>query len=74
MALEVLDMVGMKSPHPVLKIAVKAPEMNLGDVLEVRGNCPTFERDVRGWCERLGKKMIAIKDEGGGNKRIQIQF
>ncbi len=74
MALEILDMVGMKCPQPVLKIAVKAPDMNPGDVLEVLGDCPTFEKDVRVWCERLGKIFLAIKDEGKGTKRIQIQF
>lgn len=74
MALEILDMVGMKCPQPVLKIAVKAPDMNRGDILEVVGDCPTFEKDVRVWCERLGKIFLSIKDEGHEKKRIQIQF
>jgi tRNA 2-thiouridine synthesizing protein A len=74
MAVEILDMVGMKCPQPVLKIAVKAPEMNPGDILEVVGDCPTFERDVRVWCQRLKKTFLSISDEGGGKKRIQIMF
>lgn len=74
MAIEVLDMVGMRCPQPVLKIAVKAPEMKQGDILEVLGDCPTFERDIRVWCRRLGKIFISIKDEGKNKKRIQIQF
>ena len=74
MAKEVLDMLGMKCPQPVLKIAVKAPDMKPGDILEVLGDCPTFERDVRVWCERLGKIFLSIQDEGGNQKRIQIQF
>ena len=74
MALEVLDMVGMKCPQPVLKIAVKAPDMSPGDILEVHGDCPTFERDVRVWCERLGKVLLAIQEDVTGKKRIQIQF
>ena len=74
MAKEVLNMLGMKCPRPVLKIAVKAPEMNPGDILEVLGDCPTFERDVRAWCQRLGKVFLALQDEGDGKKRIQIQF
>ena len=74
MAVEVLDMIGMKCPQPVLKIAVRAPDMNPGDILEVLGDCPTFERDVRKWCERLGKVFLSIMDEGNGKKRIQIQF
>jgi tRNA 2-thiouridine synthesizing protein A len=74
MAVEVLDMVGMKCPQPVLKIAVKAPDMNPGDILEVIGDCPTFERDVRVWCQRLEKTFLSIKDEGAGKKYIQILF
>ena len=74
MATEVLDMVGMKCPQPVLKIAVRAPEMHPGDILEVIGDCPTFERDVRVWCQRLKKTFLSIQDEGGDRKRIQILF
>ncbi|MCB2146053.1 MAG: sulfurtransferase TusA family protein [Deltaproteobacteria bacterium] len=74
MAVEILDMVGMKCPQPVLKIAVKATEMNPGDILEVVGDCPTFERDVRVWCQRLKKTFLSILDEGAGRKRIQILF
>lgn len=74
MAIEVLDTIGMKCPQPVLKIAVKAPDMQPGEILEVLGDCPTFEKDVRKWCERLGKTLLSIKDEGEGQQRIQIQF
>jgi len=74
MAIEVLDMLGMKCPQPVLKIAVRAPDMNPDEILEVLGDCPTFERDVRVWCERLGKTFLFCRDEGNGKKRIQIRF
>jgi tRNA 2-thiouridine synthesizing protein A len=74
MAVEVLDTLGVKCPQPVLKIAVKAPSMKPGDILEVLGDCPTFERDIRAWCQRLGKVMLSVKDEGETAKRIQIQF
>jgi tRNA 2-thiouridine synthesizing protein A len=73
-AVEVLDMLGMRCPQPVLKVAVKAPEMMPGDILEVLGDCPTFERDLRVWCQRLGKIFLSIRDEGNNKKRIQIQF
>lgn len=74
MAIVKLDTLGLKCPHPVLKIAVKAPDMKQGDILEVLGDCPTFERDVRKWCERLGKVLLSVKEEGGTKKRIRIQF
>ena len=74
MAMKVLDTLGLKCPQPVLKIAVQAPDMRPGDILEVLGDCPTLERDVRIWCDRLDKVFLAIKDEGGNAQRIQIQF
>ena len=74
MTVEVLDTLGLKCPQPVLRIAAKFPEMNPGDILEILGDCPTFEKDVRTWCERLGKVFLSVKDEGDNRKRIQIQL
>ncbi len=74
MTVEILDTLGLKCPQPVLKIAVKSPDMKPGDILEVIGDCPTFEKDIRLWCERLNKVLLSVKDEGKEKKRIQIQF
>jgi TusA-related sulfurtransferase len=74
MSVLVIDTLGMKCPQPVLKIAVKAPDMRRGDILEVLGDCPTFEKDLRIWCERLGKVFLSVRDEGQESKRVQIQF
>jgi tRNA 2-thiouridine synthesizing protein A len=74
MANVVLDAVGMKCPEPVLKIAVKSAELAPGDTLEVTGDCPTFEKDVRSWCERLKKPLLWVRNEEGTTVRVQIQF
>ena len=74
MTLEVLDTLGLKCPQPVLKIAVKAPDMKPGDILEILGDCPTFEKDVRTRCQRLEKVFLSVEDNGAYQKRIQIQF
>ena len=74
MGVVVLNTLGLKCPEPVLKIAVLSPDINTGDILEVLGDCPTFERDVRVWCERLNKALLAVREEEGYRKRIQIQF
>ena len=74
MAVVMLDANGLKCPQPVLKIAAKSAEMQSGDMLEVTGDCLTFERDIRAWCERLKKPLLWMKDEGGGKMRCQIQF
>jgi tRNA 2-thiouridine synthesizing protein A len=74
MAVTVLDTMGLKCPQPVLKIAAKSPDMQHGDILEILGDCPTFERDIRAWCKRLKKTLLFIRDEGAGKRRCQIQF
>jgi TusA-related sulfurtransferase len=74
MAVVVLDAKGLRCPQPVLKIAAKVPELKPGDILEVVADCPTFEQDVRQWCEKMKKPLLWIRDEGGGVKRCQIQF
>jgi len=74
MGMEVLNTLGKKCPQPVLKIAVKVPDMKPGDILEVLGDCPTFEKDVRTWCERSRRVLLFMKDEGNNHKRVQIQI
>lgn len=74
MIVEIIDTAGLKCPQPVLKIAAKSPDMQQGDVLEIIGDCPTFERDIRAWCKRLKKTLLFLRDEGNGKMRCRIQF
>jgi len=74
MAVATLDAVGLKCPQPVLRIAAKARELSAGDILEVLGDCPTFEQDVRNWADRMNKVILSVKNEGADRRKIQIQF
>jgi len=74
MATQILDTLGMSSPELILKIAIRSPDMKSGDILRVLGDCPTFERDVRTWCKRLGKMHLSTKDLGLNKKQVQIRF
>ena len=74
MTIHQLNTLGLKCPHPILKIALMASDIKPGDRLEVLGDCPTFESDVRRWCERLGKVFLAVQNYDGSKKKIQIQF
>ena len=71
---EILDTTGLRCPHPILQLAVKATRMQPGDILEVVGDCPTLERDVRAWCKRLGKVFLAVKENGSKNKIFQVRI
>jgi len=70
----VLDVLGERCPQPILKIAVKSTELKSGDTLECVADCPTFEHDVRAWCQRLRKPLLWVRNEGGMKVRVQIQF
>jgi TusA-related sulfurtransferase len=68
-----LDATGLKCPEPILKLAAASADFKKGTILEVLGDCSTFEEDIRQWCARVNKKLLWIKDENG-KKRCQIQF
>jgi tRNA 2-thiouridine synthesizing protein A len=74
MATIMLDALGLKCPQPILKIAAQCADMKSGDLLEVVADCPTFEKDVRSWCERLKKTLLWVKEDEDGKKHCQIQF
>jgi tRNA 2-thiouridine synthesizing protein A len=74
MAFKVLDTVGLKSPGPIVKIALTFADMKRGDILEVWGDCPVFEKDVRYWCTRIGKNLVSVKEDIPPKKKIQIEM
>ena len=74
MPVKKLDVTGMKCPQPLLKIAAFAPSLSSGDILEVTGDCDTFENDVKKWAKRMEKTILSTKDEGGDKRTIQIRF
>lgn len=59
-----MDCCGMRCPQPVLRLAVETAEAPAGSVLEIVGDCPTFEKDVRVFCERRNKTLLAIRTVG----------
>jgi tRNA 2-thiouridine synthesizing protein A len=74
MLIEVVDTRGLKTPEHILKIAAKGPHMKPGAILEVLGDHPGFEKDVRFWCEETGRRVLSVESEGESTKIIQIQF
>jgi tRNA 2-thiouridine synthesizing protein A len=74
MASHKLDALGLKCPQPILKIAVKAKELQEGDMLEVTADCPSFPADIKAWCQRTGKTLLFCSTDGEGRHSAQIQF
>ena len=72
MATKTLDCIGMKCPLPSLKMLQEAKTMAKGDILEVVADCPTFEDDVRKWCEQTKRALLLFKQDGA-TKRCQVR-
>jgi tRNA 2-thiouridine synthesizing protein A len=68
-----IDCAGMRCPQPVLKLAVETAETPAGTVVEIIGDCPTFEKDIRTFCERRKKTLLSVRAEGA-KCVIQIQY
>ena len=45
MATEILDVLGLKCPQPILKVAVLAKTLQPGDILEMLADCHSFPKD-----------------------------
>ena len=64
MTTHTLDAKGLRCPQPILKMTIMLPEISPGDILEVSADCESFEEDVRKWCERMRKTLLAINKDG----------
>ena len=71
--LQRVDAIGLRCPQPVLRLAVETAETSPGTVVEITGDCPTFERDVRTFCERRRKTVLSVRGDGA-RMVIQIQY
>lgn len=73
MAHHVIEAKGLRCPQPVLKLTAFVPKVAAGDVVEIHGDCSTFEDDVRKWCARMKKTVLSVRPDGDA-KIIQVQF
>lgn len=73
MATKVLDCMGMKCPRPTLTMLSACRGMQAGDIIEVVADCPTFEADVRKFCDQQKKALLFVKVEGSA-KRVQVRI
>jgi tRNA 2-thiouridine synthesizing protein A len=70
-AVQKIDAVGMRCPHPVLILGNETTGTPTGTVVEICGDCPTFEKDVRQFCDRRGKAVLSVL---GTPPRLTIQI
>lgn len=74
MIIQTLDTGRLRRPNTIVKIVKQAAHMKPVSILEVRGDCPSFEKDVRTWCKGTGRMLLSVEIDEYGTKIIRIQF
>jgi len=72
--IKTMDLKGLPCPQPQLKMTVEALSLKPGDIIDAVADCPTFENDVRGWCQRSKKTLLWLRTESGGVKHCQVRI
>ena len=68
-----VDATGLRCPQPILKLAMTVVDLPKGALVEMVADCPTFEQDIRSWCERKHLTVLSVRGNGA-KKTIQIQL
>lgn len=59
-----LDAKGLMCPMPIVKLAKKIKELQVGQVLELVADDPGAKEDVPAWTQRTGNEMVEMRQEG----------
>jgi TusA-related sulfurtransferase len=73
MRIQFIDALGMTWEQTDSIVDLAAPGMKTGEILEIWGDCPTFEPGLRSWCRGTEKTILSV-EEWALMKRIQVQF
>ena len=53
-----LDCRGMKCPRPIIEVARRIREVNVGSLLELLADDPATGPDLAAWCRMRGQTLI----------------
>ncbi|MBW1896539.1 MAG: hypothetical protein JRI47_05735 [Deltaproteobacteria bacterium] len=73
MRVPVIDTVGMEGFRSVFLVNLAAPNIKLDDIIEVWGDSPNFEDELRLWCMWSRKTLLSVEQEALITK-MRIQF
>jgi TusA-related sulfurtransferase len=73
MRVQTIDTVGMEGHRSAFLADLAAPGMKPGDIIEIWGDSPTFENELRLWCKWSRKTVLSVEHESLKTK-IRIQF
>ena len=60
---KLIDLMGLRCPLPVLKIAKKIKEIRKGDIIKVKVDDPKAENDINELTKNIGIRIIEKKKE-----------
>jgi tRNA 2-thiouridine synthesizing protein A len=53
-----LDCLGLKCPQPIIELARRIGEVQVGDLVELRADDPAAEPDLAAWCRMRGHELV----------------
>jgi tRNA 2-thiouridine synthesizing protein A len=53
-----LDCLGQKCPQPIMELARRIDEIDVGELVELRADDPAAGPDVAAWCRMRGHELV----------------
>ena len=66
----VLDCRGQRCPLPVIALAKRIRDVQIGDVVRVLADDPAAANDIPAWCRMKGQELLAAADDQFDVRRI----
>ena len=67
----VLDCRGKRCPLPVIELARRIADVEIGSVLRVLADDPAAAVDIPAWCRMRGQEFVGAVDEGYDVRRLR---
>ena len=63
----VIDCTGMRCPRPVIELARRIGEVQVGEVVEVLADDPAAEHDIPAWCRMREQDYAGVRRSACGD-------
>ncbi len=67
----VLDCRGKRCPLPVIELARRVPDVDIGSVVRVLADDPAAAVDIPAWCRLRGHEYVGAVDDGYDVRRLR---
>lgn len=68
-----LDCRGMRCPLPILRLAVRLPEVAVGEIVGVVADDPAARPDVPAWCRMRGQEYLGEQSAVDGTPTYLVR-